>query len=187
MSGTSKTANKDLKNNNTEENKKELARWYPDSTLNQINARDCTNYEPGHPLSCVQALTKENLDIKTKSSLIKDDLLLETENDKKKEAFCSSGMNKSTQAILEKVPTLPTLFKNAPGYVENNTTRDISSDLCRGCTVGQCSKGVCGSRLLETGNENILDVDGYVTSYVEDNMDPRKIKESKPINPWTFF
>lgn len=161
----------------TKDNKQELSRWYPDSTLNQINARDCTNYVAGHPLSCIQKPTKLNT----------DDILLETENDKRKEGFQSSGIYKSTQELLEHKMTAPVLFKNAPSSVDTNSTRDISNDLCRNCTVGVCSKGVCGSKLVEEGNNNILDVDGYVRSYLEDNMDPNDINLEKPMNPWTFF
>lgn len=35
-------------------NKKELSRWYPNNTINHINARDCTNYSSKHPYSCIQ-------------------------------------------------------------------------------------------------------------------------------------
>jgi hypothetical protein len=167
---------------NTTETKQELRRWYPDSTLNQINARDCTNYAPGHPLSCVQPSTK-----------LSDDLLLNDSTNPTelatKENFISSDMYKSTQELLNsKSGTMPTLFKNAPGHVGQNVTRDISSDLCRGCVVGQCSKGVCGSRVIEPGNENIIDVEGYVKSYLDDNVPLSDEKNKKePVNPWTFF
>lgn len=167
---------------NTPENKQELRRWYPDSTINQINARDCTNYKPGHPLSCIQPQKK-----------ITDDLLLNDSTNPNelatKENFQSSDIYKSTQDIVNSNSgIISTLFKNSPGHVGQNISRDISSDICRGCVVGQCAKGVCGSRIIEQGNENIIDVEGYVKLYLEDNVSLFDEKnKKKPVNPWTFF
>ena len=164
-------------NLNTPEIKQELGRWYPDSTLNQINARDCTNYVEGHPFSCVQKPTK-----------LSDDLL--DKQSKYKEEFMSSGVSNSTQKLLQHETTMPTIFKNAPGSGPNinELIVDISKDKCRGCIVGICSKGVCGSRLIEPGNENILDVEGYVKSYLVDGIAPSSNNlKNNDVDPWTFF
>lgn len=134
-------------------NKQEMNRWYPDSTYLQMNARDCTNYEGGHPFSCVQEhpglLSKE---------------------DKVKEEFLSS----IPLSLENKLPH-PTIFKNAPGVVNSGDVNagegvDKSGDLCHNCTVGYCSKGVCGSRLLDEGNNDIIDVANYVSSYLKDGI-----------------
>jgi len=173
LSGLLKYAKKD-----TPENRQELARWYPDSTLEQINAKDCTNYEAGHPFSCVQSHPDSN-----GQSLINGEM-------RKEEEFMSSGISNATHKILEKDTTHPTIFKNAPGNGPNDMEEpmNITGDLCRNCVVGQCSKGVCGSRLVELGNENILDVEGYVKSYLTDNIAPSANQSrNDKVNPWTFF
>lgn len=125
-------------------NKQEMERWYPDTTYLQINARDCTNYTPDHPYSCIQ----------------KHPGLLTTE-ERNKESFLSSmpaGLN-------TKLPH-PTIFKNAP----STNNKDISKNICRGCTIGYCVKGVCGSSLLDEGDNNIISVSNYVSSYLEDGI-----------------
>lgn len=134
-------------------NKQEMNRWYPDSTYLQMNARDCTNYEPGHKFSCLQGHPG----------------LLEKE-DREKEEFLSS----IPLSLEDKLPH-PTLFKNAPGVVNDGDINagdvvDKSDDLCHNCTVGYCSKGVCGSRLLDEGNGDIIDVANYVSSYLQDGV-----------------
>lgn len=134
-------------------NKQEMNRWYPDSTYLQMNARDCTNYEPGHKFSCLQGHPG----------------LLEKE-DREKEEFLSS----IPLSLEDKLPH-PTLFKNAPGVVNSGDINagdvvDKSGDLCHNCTVGYCSKGICGSRLLDEGNGNIIDVANYVSSYLQDGV-----------------
>ena len=134
-------------------NKQEMNRWYPDSTYLQMNARDCTNYEPGHTFSCLQ----------------RHPGLLEKE-DREKEEFLSS----IPLSLEDKLPH-PTLFKNAPGVVNSGDVNagdvvDKSGDLCHNCTVGYCSKGVCGSRLLDEGTGNIIDVANYVSSYLQDGV-----------------
>ena len=134
-------------------NKQEMKRWYPDSTYLQMNARDCTNYEGGHPFSCVQ----EHPGLLSK-------------NEKMKEEFLSS----IPLSLVNKLPH-PTIFKNAPGVVNSGDVDagevvDKSDDLCHNCTVGFCSKGVCGSRLLDEGNNDIIDVANYVSSYLKDGI-----------------
>lgn len=134
-------------------NKQEINRWYPDSTYLQMNARDCTNYEPGHKFSCLQGHPG----------------LLEKE-DREKEEFLSS----IPLSLEDKLPH-PTLFKNAPGVVNDGNINagdvvDKSGEICHNCTVGYCSKGVCGSRLLDEGNGNIIDVANYVSSYLQDGV-----------------
>lgn len=165
---------------NTPENKQELGRWYPDSTLQQINARDCTNYKPGHPLSCIQKYP--TLDNDGNNEVLLDNI------SHKKEEFMSDGLTRGTQKLLEKRIPLPTIFKNAPGTTNmDELVKDISNDMCRGCTVGVCSKGICGSRVIEPGNENILDIDGYVKSFLVDNIAPSDNNLEPTVNPWTFF
>lgn len=134
-------------------NKQEMNRWYPDSTYLQMNARDCTNYEPGHTFSCLQG----------HSGLL-------NKEDREKEEFLSS----IPLSLEDKLPH-PTLFKNAPGVVNSGDVNagdvlDKSDDLCHNCTVGYCSKGICGSRLLDEGTDNIIDVANYVSSYLEDGV-----------------
>jgi hypothetical protein len=165
----------------TPENRQELGRWYPDNTLLQMNARDCTNYTPGHPLSCVQKMP-------TLADDGDNEVLLDNVS-QKKEKFMSSDVTRDTQKLLEKGIPMPTIFKNAPGTTNmDELVKDISGDMCRGCTVGICTKGVCGSRLIEPGNENILDVDGYVKSFLVDNVAPSAGNTPQPtVNPWTFF
>jgi hypothetical protein len=145
---------------NTPENKQELSRWYPDNTLNQINARDCTNYEPGHPYSCIQDLKHQT------KNLLPQDL-------NNKETFISSGVSNSTYKLLQNNKTMPTIFKNASKITSNELEQVINNNdsLCRNCKVGVCSKGICGSKLVEKGNNNILDVEGYVKSYLDDNIE----------------
>jgi hypothetical protein len=175
MSGLLKYAKLD-----TDENKQELGRWYPDNTLQQMNARDCTNYAPGHPLSCVQ-----------KTPTLADDgnneVLLDNST-QAKEKFMSDGVSRGTQKLLEKGMPMPTIFKNAPGTTNmDEIVKDISGDMCRGCKTGVCSKGVCGSRIIEHGNENILDIDGYVKSFLVDNVAPSSNDPEPTVDPWTFF
>jgi hypothetical protein len=134
-------------------NKQEMNRWYPDSTYLQMNARDCTNYEANHPFSCVQGHTG-----------------LLSKEEKVKEEFLSS----IPLSLENKLPH-PTIFKNAPGVVNDGDVNagdvvDKSGELCHNCTVGYCSKGICGSRLLDEGNNDIIDVANYVSSYLQDGV-----------------
>ena len=134
-------------------NKQEMNRWYPDSTYLQMNARDCTNYKSGHTFSCIQSHPG----------------LLDSE-EREKEHFLSS----IPLSLEDKLPH-PTLFKNAPGTVNNGDINagdvvDKSGELCHNCTVGYCSKGVCGSRLLDEGNNSIIDIANYVSSYLQDRV-----------------
>ena len=142
--------NKDIVSKN---NKQEINRWYPDSTYLQMNARDCTNYESGHEFSCLQPHTG-----------------LLNKEDREKEEFLSS----IPLSLEDKLPH-PTIFKNTPGVVNSGDVNagnvvDKSGELCHNCTIGYCSKGVCGSRLLDEGNGNIIDVANYVSSYLEDGV-----------------
>jgi hypothetical protein len=190
LSGLLKYANID-----TKDNKNELKRWYPDLTLNQFNARDCTNYESGHPYSCVQdnklkhnpndnpnildnkpnkinyKLGKKYNNAKynnTKYNQNSKDNNLGNYNLKVKEPFQSSNILKNNLYFLDNKLPMPTLFKNAPD--NSLDSKDISKNLCRGCKVGYCTKGICGSKFLEEGNNHIIDLSGYVKSYIEDNL-----------------
>jgi hypothetical protein len=134
--------NKDVIKKN---NKQEMERWYPDTTYLQMNARDCTNYNPEHPFSCIQ---------KHPGLLTKDE--------RAKEKFLSS-----MPARLTTKQPHPTIFKNAPTSTNN---KDISKNICRGCTIGYCIKGVCGSTLLDDGDNNIISDSNYLSSYLEDGI-----------------
>ena len=141
------------KNNVAENNKQEMERWYPDTTYLQMNARDCTNYEPNHPFSCIQN---------------HPELL------SKKEKLVEGFLSSIPLSLEDKLPH-PTIFKNAMGPINSdninpNDVTNISKNMSRGGTLGYCSKGVCGSKLLEEGNNNIIDVVNYVSSYLEDGV-----------------
>jgi hypothetical protein len=103
------------------EYRQEMERWYPTLTKDQINVRDCTNFAPGSPGSCL--IKPELLDAGSKALV---------------ENFESySSMPKS----LDIMKTIPTLFKNAPDYHNadyTETVSDISHNISRGGVVGQC-------------------------------------------------
>jgi hypothetical protein len=131
------------------EYRQEMERWYPTLTKDQINVRDCTNFAPGSPGSCL--IKPELLDAGSK-------VLVENF-----ESY--SSMPKS----LDIMKTIPTLFKNAPDYHNadyTETVSDISHNISRGGVVGQCRTDYCGSRVLEPGSDNIVDVGNMFRAYL---------------------
>ena len=131
------------------EYRQEMERWYPTLTKDQINVRDCTNFAPGSPGSCL--IKPELLDAGSKALV---------------ENFESySSMPKS----LDIMKTIPTLFKNAPDYYNADNTEtvsDITHEISRGGVVGQCRTDYCGSRVLEPGSDNIVDVGNMFRAYL---------------------
>ena len=131
------------------EYRQEMERWYPTLTKDQINVRDCTNFAPGSPGSCL--IKPELLDAGSKALV---------------ENFESySSMPKS----LDIMKTIPTLFKNAPDYYNADNTEtvsDISHNISRGGVVGRCRTDYCGSRVLEPGSDNIVDVGNMFRAYL---------------------
>jgi len=135
--------------------KLDIQNSYPDMTRELTNARDCLSYEPGHPFSCIQEWPEGNrpaakrytgsiLDIATKKQM---EAFTELEED---------PINKVVSDEYRRVGTRP-IWRNAPGIVARNSTRHGWHDMCRNCKVGRCLNGVCGSRLVEPGNYNIID------------------------------
>lgn len=133
------------------EYRQEMERWYPTLTKDQVNVRDCTNFAPGSPGSCL--IKPELLDAGSKALV---------------ENFESySSMPKS----LDIMKTIPTLFKNAPDYYNADNTEtvsDISHNISRGGVVGRCRTDYCGSRVLEPGSDNIVDVGNMFRAYLRD-------------------
>lgn len=131
----------------------EMERWYPTLSKNQINERDCTNFAPGSPGSC----------------LIKPELLLDGVDKKLVEQFENYT---SQPRSLNTVKTFPTLFKNAE-YMSADDSEgitDISGHIARGGKLGVCnSSGYCGSRVLEPGNNNIVDLEQMFKAYLYGN------------------
>jgi hypothetical protein len=155
--------------------KKDTARWYPSNTLRQTNYRDCTNFPAGHPDSCLQYNNIPfNSQISQNNDNLNDNKSLDNNNnlEKNNKIIYEGFENKfESQPHLLNGLNLPNLFKNAPGDV-NNRERDITNDLCRGCKVGVCFAGICGSQLIESGNENIIDVNGYIQDFSYDKASP---------------
>ena len=143
--------------------RQEMERWYPNTNENQLNTRDCTNWPAGHALSCNQdpgKLVGAPPDIPgTGSGLLDDEL------NYKKERFEAPS---SAPKQLVSGQSWPALFKSAPGNIELESTRDVTGDLCHNCKTGYCVKGYCGSRVLEPGNNNIIDPENYVADYLRD-------------------
>lgn len=133
----------------------EMERWYPTLSKNQINERDCTNFAPGSPGSC----------------LIKPESLLNGAGKKLVEQFENYT---SQPRSLNTVKTFPTLFKNAEYRLADDTEgiTDISGHIARGGKLGVCnSSGYCGSRVLEPGNNNLIDVEQMFKEYLYGNGD----------------
>ena len=138
----------------------EMDRWYPSMSINQVNYRDCTNHE-NSKLSCLQPHPNKNDNI----------LNISKNNSNKEENFVSLS---SSPKLLSN-NQIPILFKNTDINNEdilkdNDYPRDISNDICAHCTVGTCWKGICGSRVLEEGNHNIIGTDELINSYQVDNV-----------------
>lgn len=159
--------------------KQDVERWYPNTNRVSTNTRDCTNYPAGHPGSCL--INPER--IGTPEALATplyahgysvDGQLLDAELAAKEERF---GDIASTPKLLKSGEPWPALFKNAPGSVNFDTganppaavgTLNRMDEFCRGCKVGGCMKGYCGSRAVEPGNDNIINPAGYMADYLRD-------------------
>jgi len=132
----------------------EMERWYPTMSKNQINERDCTNFAPGSPGSC----------------LIKPESLLDGAGKKLVEKFENYTSQPRNLNTLNKFPAL---FKNAPEYYnadDTETTVDISGAISRGGKIGICRSDYCGSRVLEPGNDNIVGVNQMFKAYLTNNV-----------------
>lgn len=130
----------------------EMERWYPTLSKNQINERDCTNFKPGTPGSC----------------LIKPESLLDNAGKKLVEKFENYT---SQPRSLNTLKTFPTLFKNAKYHNADDTEgiTDISGHIARGGKLGFCRSDYCGSKVLEGGNDNIVDVEHMFKEYLYGN------------------
>lgn len=135
---------------NLSEYRGEMERWYPTLSKNQINERDCTNFAPGSPGSC----------------LIKPESLLDGAGKKLIEKFENYT---SQPRSLNTLKTFPTLFKNGGEYRnadDTESTVDISHNIARGGKYGVCRSDYCGSRVLEPGNDNIINVEQMFKAYL---------------------
>ncbi len=151
----------------------EMARWYPNTTRLQVSARDCTNYAAGDPRSC-------NMDgriyqISTSSApanAVTQGKLLDSRTEALADGF--ENMN-SVPKSLSTLHEFPILFKNSGANTVEFDAELLhpigtSGDMCRTCKVGRCTKGTCGSRVFEPGNDNIIDVANYVRDYLADDI-----------------
>lgn len=159
----------------TPDNKAEMSRWYPNTTLLQVNARDCTNYAAGDPRSCNmegQIYQLSAIGSAAPTDAVTAGKLLDNKSAKLAEGF--ENMN-SMPKSLETIHEFPVLFKNSGAQVVEFDAEHLhpvgtSGDMCRTCKVGRCSKALCGSRMFEPGNDNLLDVANYVKDYLADDI-----------------
>lgn len=112
--------------------------FYPQLSKNQINVEDCTNYGVNSNKSCNQSANNANLypqyNHDNKMSLLINGI--KNENDLKMVIKEDFNMPILTDSKVK------TLFRNSPSN-PNILNRDITEDLCRGCKVGRCEKGIC--------------------------------------------
>ena len=112
--------------------------FYPQLSKNQINVEDCTNYGVNSDKSCNQSANNANLypqfNLDNKMSLLINGI--KNENDLKMVIKEDFNMPILTDSKVK------TLFRNSPSN-PNILNRDITEDLCRGCKVGRCEKGIC--------------------------------------------
>lgn len=112
--------------------------FYPQLSKNQINVEDCTNYGVNSNKSCNQSANNANLypqfNHDNKMSLLINGI--KDENDLKMVIKEDFNMPILTDSKVK------TLFRNSPSN-PNIINRDITEDLCRGCKVGRCEKGIC--------------------------------------------
>lgn len=152
----------------------EMARWYPNTTRLQVNARDCTNYAAGDPLSCnmdgrIYQLSQAG---SAPVNAVTQGKLLDNKTEALAEGF--ENMN-SVPKSLATIHEFPTLFKNSGSNLVEFDAEHLHpigtiGDMCRTCKVGRCTKGTCGSRVFEPGNDNIIDVANYVRDYLADDV-----------------
>jgi hypothetical protein len=151
----------------------EMARWYPNTTRLQVSARDCTNYAAGDPLSCNMDGRIYQLSAgSAPTNAVTQGKLLDNRTEALAEGF--ENMN-SVPKSLSTLHEFPVLFKNSGATVVEFDAEHLhpigtSGDMCRTCTVGRCTKGTCGSRVFEPGNDNIINVANYVRDYLADDV-----------------
>ena len=152
----------------------EMARWYPNTTRLQVNARDCTNYAAGDPLSCNMdgRIYQLSTGGSAPTQAVTQGKLLDNKTEALAEDF--ENMN-SVPKSLATIHEFPTMFKNSGANrvefdAEHLHPIGTENDICRTCTVGRCTKGVCGSRVFEPGNDNIINVANYVRDYLADDV-----------------
>ncbi len=172
--------------------RQEMERWYPLTTKNQISARDCTNYPAGHPGSCIIAPepiieVKEGFDSEPKPVV---DLDKRVKNSNRRAPY-GGDLSYNGGSVRPSIPSmllrksqlgdLAVLFKNAPSFLPqrvDNTKQIMSIDvdnteikpdsaalISRGGVYGRCRSDYCGSRVLEPGNDNIIDPANMLLSY----------------------
>ena len=112
-----------------------LLEYYPELTKNQISVRDCLNGGFGED-SCYQhPKFFKNLN---NSSILKQGVNQKNKHHVLREDF-SSELLKNQDSYQREIPHVPecSLIDNSPS--NPNVFRLINNDLCRGCTVGECS------------------------------------------------
>lgn len=126
------------------------ARYYPQLSSNQIDARDCLNEGSG-PNSCFQT-PQLFANLQEVKEGFTDSILSQGLNNINK-LFLKDGVEGfSNPMILDtEIRNLPVLFKNAPGNqdqiidaVSNEYIRfDESDKLCRHCKLAVCKDDIC--------------------------------------------
>jgi hypothetical protein len=112
-----------------------LLEYYPELTKNQVSTRDCLNGGFGEE-SCYQhPKFFNNLE---NSSILKQGVNQKNKHHVLREDF-SSQILKNQDSYQREIPYCPdnSLIDNSPS--NPNIFRLINNDLCRGCTVGECS------------------------------------------------
>lgn len=146
----------------------EFTRWWPDVTNELGNARDCTAYEPGHPFSCIQEWPAGN-----QPSAQQIGPILDRSTQRQLDKFTDLEEQPLTKSVADEYrrvyPKRPIMWRNAPGDVSRNSTRPGWHDICRNCKVGHCLNGICGSRLVEPDNDNILGAEKIIKTYMRDD------------------
>ena len=112
-----------------------LLEYYPELTKNQVSTRDCLNGGYGEE-SCYQhpkffqnlegsSILKQGVNQKNKHHILREDF--------------NSELFKNQDSQPREIPFVPenSLIDNSPS--NPNVFRLINNDLCRGCTVGECS------------------------------------------------
>lgn len=143
----------------------EYRRWRPDTTNELGNARDCTAYEPGHPFSCIQEWPAGNQPAAQEIGPILDHATrcqLETFTNLDEEPLKVAVADEYRRVHSER----PIMWRNAPGKVGRNSTHHSWHDMCRNCKVGKCLNGICGSRLIEPEDDNILGASKLIRDYM---------------------
>lgn len=143
----------------------DFRRWWPNMTNELGNARDCTAYEPGHPFSCIQEWPAGN-----QPSAQQVGPILDRSTRRQLEKFTDLEEEPLKAVVADEYrrvyPERPPMWRNAPGKVARNSTHHAWHDLCRHCKVGRCLNGICGSRLVEPGDDNILGASKLIRDYM---------------------